>query len=172
MHPDWCFCIAVYGEVQPSGINTYWERVLCIVTDTLVPDPGPGCKGRKKSPEDKLICLPKAADNFLLHHPMYIIRPNQLPHVTILHSAVVDWERKTSPTEAKYWCRWRQTKIASLFSSLQGLTIVCFEDVFFHEQLCWQCADGEGSQVSLASPNKVRGEAIYYFGGEPSWRNL
>ena len=43
---------------------------------------------------------------------------------------------------------------------------------FFHDQFCWQCADGGARQVSLASPNKVRGEAIYYFGGEPSWRNL
>ena len=52
----------------------------------------------------------------------------------------------------------------------QFQTKVCSDDVVF--QFCWLCADPEASLVSLASPNKVRGEAIYYFGGEPSWRNL
>ena len=165
MHPDWCFRIAVYGGAQSSGINTYWERVLCIVTDTLVLDARSWMQRAQK--KLKISCSARLKQLIIFCCTMLCISAgqNQLPHVTILLS---DWLKKISRWERSQ----QRQKLSLYFYHNRTRLKSALKMFFFHDQFCCQCADGGASQVSLASPNKVRGEAIYYFGGEPSWRNL
>ena len=167
MHDDWCFRIAVYGGAQSSGINTYWERVLCIVTDTLVPDARSWMQRAQK--KLKISCSARLKQLIIFCCTMLCISAgqNQLPHVTILLS---DWLRKRNkPSEltclsgAVVDADGDGQEFDPLFSSHQDETKVCSEDVFFPRPILLAVRRWWGPPGISGIPKQSQGRSYLLF---------
>ena len=167
MHDDWCFRIAVYGGAQSSGINTYWERVLCIVTDTLVPDARSWMQRAQK--KLKISCSARLKQLIIFCCTMLCISAgqNQLPHVTILLS---DWLRKRNkPSEltclsgAVVDADGDGQEFDPLFSSHQDETKVCSEDVFFPRPILLAVRRWWGQPGISGIPKQSQGRSYLLF---------
>ena len=135
---------------RPVG-SIHTERKFCAANASwlicLCPMADPGCKGRKKPTRLKqsiISCLAGLCR-----------ATNQKSITTLLFGCGGFLRKTTAPVVDRNGDSFILQAWAKLLSESDFPAAVLL-----------------ASSESVASSNKVRGETIYYFGGDPSWRNL